>query len=49
MNDQEIIIQLSRLIAEQIKSITYLEQMNKYLIKIDREKDEKIKELTKED
>ena len=50
MTDQEIIIRLSKIIAEQKKSITSLESMNDYLRKIDKERIEEIKKLTtKED
>ena len=49
MTDQEIIIQLSKIIAEQKKKIDQLESMNDYLIKIDKERIEEIKKLTKED
>lgn len=45
MTDQEIIIQLSKIIAEQHKKITSLESMNDYLRKIDKEQTHRIKEL----
>lgn len=45
MTDQEIIIQLSKIIAEQHKKITSLESMNDYLRKIDKEQTDRIKEL----
>jgi uncharacterized coiled-coil protein SlyX len=50
MTDQEIIIQLSKIIAEQKRKIDQLESMNDYLRKIDKERIEEIKKLTtKED